>query len=827
MKGYQTDFLTGEEKGIDNVVKDDIKDKDYATGRKIDLNSPEEPVRQDIEKWLVEELGYSKDNLDIEYSLRIGSKRPRPDIIIFNRSRYSNPNQFKDVIGLVETKASSIPDAEDQLFSYMAVCPSCEWGVAATADTKQFYRRMPDGTMNRIHAIPPSGISINHSVRLKKSDLKPSVNLKLHFKAILHHLHSNSNLQARSRLCAEIAKILLCKIYDEKLNMDTPLFQVAINKSGSEIKKDIEEKLWSPVMAELEPSGIFQSGENLLLDAESIEYVIGQIERLNLSETDCDVIGAAFEVFAEGPFAGEKGQFFTPRIAIKNAIKMLDPQYSKMIIDPACGSGGFLIYAMEYIWNKIEKSNLDTERTKKIAPSFLFGIDKDIDLVKLARAYMTLVGDGSTNIVDADSLRPFDSWDAKAQAMLSDGNGKRKKFDFVFTNPPFGAEIKIKHKNILEKYDLGYRWDKPKNSSTWIKSSETKHTDPQILFLELCVSLLKQGGRMCVVLPESVLGNVGEGYVRQWLMENTTILAIWDCPSLLFQPHTSTKTCILFIEKSNTLNQPIMMSVISKCGHDARGAEIKSDNGELVEDFSKALSDWENRPSKNQTNSKEWKGEISILLSRKDAIEKSILVPRIHQIEHGLGLTTKKLGELEHECLISIKTVTCGVRQKEYDDKEAIPFIRTSDLGNMELLRSHHKVSAEIYRREKSSQDISDLDILIVKDGGHRIGEPVILFEDDINIVVQGHFYKIRVLNKSLLNPFFLVYSLKKSQPFISASAVIQATLGSITIDRLREIPIYYPTSSEQIIIADKIHKILSQVKSSRKEFNELYNLEI
>ena len=797
-------------------------DKDYATGKPIDLSKPEEPVRQDTEKWLVEELEYKKSRLDIEYRIRAGSRRLKPDIAIFRKDRESDLNQQRDILGLVETKSKSIPEAEEQLHSYMAVCSSCEWGVAATADARQFYRRMPNGDIERIHAIPPHGVSINESVRLKKSDLIPAVNLKLHFKSILYHLYSNTNIQSRTRLCNEMTKILFCKIYDEKLDGDIPYFQVLPDKTRFQIKKDIENRLWKPVLRDLETTGIFQKNERIALDPDSVIYVIGELERLNLSETDCDVIGAAFEVFAERYFVGEKGEFFTPRIAIKNAVKMLNPQYSNTIIDPACGSGGFLIYTLEHVWDTIETSPLNREEARRRSPSFIYGIDKEPDLVKVARAYMTLIGDGSTSIADTDSLKPYDEWNEKVRAMLADESGEMPEFDFVFTNPPFGADIKIKHRNVLKNYDLGHKWTLNEDLSRWFKSNETEPTDPQILFLELCVNLLKEGGRMCIVLPEGVLGNVKEEYVRQWLLDNTTILAIWDCPDVLFLPHTHTKTGILFLEKSKTANQSIMMSVISKCGHDARGAEIRSENGELVEDFSKALVDWQNHPSENQINTRNWEGEVSVIVPSNDIIDQRILVPRLYQLEHKLGSVTKKLGELEAEGIISIKTVSCNVRQSEYDEYGEIPFVRTSDLGVLELRPTIQSVPLAIYERERELQDLCPLDILIIKDGEYRIGEPVMLQEDDLNIVVQGHFYKIRVLDDELLDPYFLVYTLRKSQPFIFESTIVQATVSSMTISRMREIPIAYPNVDEQASIANEMRKILEQRRIHRQMLEEL-----
>lgn len=398
-------------------------DTDYATGKPINLSKPEEPVRQDTERWLVEELQYDKDRLDIEYRIRAGSRRLKPDITIFRKTREANLDQHRDILGLVETKSKSMTDAEAQLHSYMAVCSSCEWGVAATAEARQFYRRKPNGDIERIHTIPRFGVSVNASLRLKKSDLIPARNLKLRFKSILHHLYSNTNIQSRTRLCNEMTKILFCKIYDERLPADVPVFQVNPDMPRSKIKQNIENQLWKPVLRDLENTGIFQKDEEIVLDPDSLVYIVGELEQLSLSKTDYDVTGAAFEVFAERYFAGEKGEFFTPRIAIRNAVKMLNPQYRDTIIDPACGSGGFLIYVLEHVWTTIENSSLNREEAKKRAPSFVYGIDKEPDLVKVARAYMTLIGDGATSIVDTDSLKPQVDWNEKARATLTDMNG--------------------------------------------------------------------------------------------------------------------------------------------------------------------------------------------------------------------------------------------------------------------------------------------------------------------------------------------------------------------------------------------------------------------
>ncbi len=555
------------------------QDKDFATGKRVDFSKPEEQVRQDTEKWVIEELGYASERVDIEYKVRIGSGTKRADIAVFRTSDAAKRSQHADVLGLIETKHASMADAEEQLWSYMAVSTDCEWGVAATPEARQFYRKAKEGKIERIPSVPVSGLSVDEVVRLEKSQLRPARNLKLRFKSILYHLYSNTNIQSRTRLCNEMTKILFCKIYDEKLDSPTPYFQVSSGATHEEVKNSIEENLWAGVLAQLSEAGVFPKDETVVLDSDSVAYVVGELERVSLKDTDCDAIGAAFEVFAEKYFVGEKGEFFTPRIAVKHAVKLIDPDYTETIIDPACGSGGFIIYALEHVWDKTRKRGKDRDMAETQAPKYIYGIDKEPDLVKVARSYMALIGDGHTNIVDADSLKPIEKWSDRARVVLTDFDNRPKIFDIIFTNPPFGADIKVEHSYILKNYELGHKWQRNEASGRWTKTDTTVPTAPQILFLELCVRLLNEGGRMCIVLPESVLGNPTQSYVRHWVLENLKILAIWDCPQNLFLPHTNTKTCILFAEKRKTHNYDIMMSVIRKSGHDARGAEVRAPMG--------------------------------------------------------------------------------------------------------------------------------------------------------------------------------------------------------------------------------------------------------
>ncbi|MCY4223197.1 MAG: N-6 DNA methylase, partial [Bacteroidetes bacterium] len=773
---------------------------------------------QDTEKWLVSELNFAPENIDIEYPIHAGSRRLKADIVVLRCERANNLDQHKDIIGIVECKQSSIESAEDQLKTYMAVSSSCEWGVAATKDARQFYRRLYNGEIERIHAIPPSGMTVDQVERLRKSDLKPAINLKLRFKSILFHLYSNTNIQSRTRLCNEMTKILFCKIYDERLESDVPIFQCTPGKSYEEVKQDIQDNLWKQVLSDLGSSDAFKDDEGIILDADSVAYVVGELERVSLLNTGSDVVGAAFEVFAERYFIGEKGEFFTPRIAVINAIKFLDPHYSDTIIDPACGSGGFLIQALEYVWKKIETTETDKEWKTRHAPDYIFGIDKEPDLVKVARSYMALVGDGHTKIVDADSLKPLEKWSERSRVTLTNSNGQLKKFDIVVTNPPFGSQIKVNHRYILSNYELGHQWRKQKSNNRWIKSKEVVPTAPQILFLELCIKLLKDGGTMCIVLPESVFGNPKEGYVRQWLLDNVQVLAVWDCPNTLFLPHTSTKTCMLFLKKNKVIRQEILMSHINKVGHDQRGAEIRVNDESIEEDFSLAIEDWRNS---HVTVNDSWRGKVSRFIFSENLDSENRLVPRDFILNDTQNIDGCSLLDLELQQIIDIKTIPCNVRAREYS-QDGVPFLRTSDLGVWEKRPTQKRVPLEVYNREKARQDVQVFDILMVKDGGQLIGEAVILLEDDTKMLIQGHFYKIRVMDPNRLNPFFLYWALVQAYLSIQSRILIQSTLGSMTKDRIREIIIPFPDQEQQKVIGEEVEHILRERKRFRNEFEKI-----
>jgi type I restriction enzyme M protein len=282
-------------------------------------------------------------------------------------------------------------------------------------------------------------------------------------------------------------------------------------------------------------------------------------------------------------------------------VDILDPDDEDLIIDPACGSGGFLIEALRHIWRKLDaegekyhwnKSNLQEEKME-IALNKIRGIDKDYFLSKVAKAYMAIIGDGKSGIFTEDSLEVPNNWGTMTRTKIH-----LNDFSVLLTNPPFGSKIPVRGEDKLKQFELGHKWKQDKKTGNWEKGKLKDKEAPQILFIERCLQLLKDGGRMAIVLPDGIYGNDNLSYVRKFLIENGRLLAVIDVPIETFMPNASTKTSILIFQKLSKTKipkeYPIYMAVAESCGHDRRG----KDNGE--DDISKIADDFKKWQKENK-----------------------------------------------------------------------------------------------------------------------------------------------------------------------------------------------------------------------------------
>jgi type I restriction enzyme M protein len=204
---------------------------------------------------------------------------------------------------------------------------------------------------------------------------------------------------------------------------------------------------------------------------------------------------------------------------------------------------------------------------------------------------MNLVGDGTTGIFCEDSLELPQNWRSETRNKI-----QLESFDIVLTNPPFGSKIPVVGYEKLKQYDLAHQWKKNKDEGGWDKHKIKDKEAPQILFIERCFQLLKDGGKMAIVLPEGTFGNTDLGYIRKFILERARLIAVIDVPLETFMPNTGTKTSILIVQKLSKKeippDYPVFMAIAETCGHDRRGNEKELDD---ISEIANQFKEWKKK----------------------------------------------------------------------------------------------------------------------------------------------------------------------------------------------------------------------------------------
>jgi len=562
---------------------------DFISGQEVKATPEEIEAVQIFSKQLVEDYNYPKEHIQTRPQFRVkvrpsDTKKEYPiDIAIFP----NNKKQEDDIYIIVECKKKNRKDGKTQLQDYLRFSKAY-LGVWFNGEERFFLRKIEKNgkiEFEEIPNIPQYGQRVEDIGKFKRKDLKPTHNLKSTFKAIRNHLAANTVGATRDEVLAQqLINLIFCKIYDERFTEPDEIvtFRAGIEEKSQEVKERILE-LFNKVKRKYKE--VLDDSDTITLDSNSIAYVVGELQNYCIIEAERDIIADAFETFIGHALKGGQGQFFTPRNVVKMMVDILDPNDEDLIIDPACGSGGFLIEALRHVWRKLDregekyhwnKNNLQEEKME-VALNKIRGIDKDYFLSKVAKAYMAIIGDGKSGIFCEDSLEVPKNWGQSTRQKID-----LEKFSVLLTNPPFGSKIPVRGEDKLKQFELGHKWKQNKEIGKWEKGKLKDKESPQILFIERCLQLLEENGRMAIVLPDGIYGNESLAYIRNWLIEKARIVAIIDIPLETFLPNTGTKTSIMILQKlpQNKIpkDYPIFMAVAEFCGHDRRGKEIEEDD---------------------------------------------------------------------------------------------------------------------------------------------------------------------------------------------------------------------------------------------------------
>lgn len=581
---------------------------DFLTSRLV-ADTPEEYVRQNIEKALVRQYKYDSTDCEPEFQIKVGSARKRVDIVIFEPGQ---DHQQEHAYILVETKKPGTSpgakkDGVDQLKSYMAASLNARYGLWTNGDDRYCFARRTTRaghTFDEIIEIPGANQTEEEAQRPQRKDLVPATedNLLFAFRRCHNYIAGTEGMQKQEAFW-ELLKLIFCKIEDERSNTlnfyVTPSERTSATTANS--AKTRIQRIFQDKVIRKYPD-IFADVDHIDLKAPTVAYVVSQLQGFSLLRSSVDVKGVAYEEVVGSNLRGDRGEFFTPRNACRMAVAMLDPQPTEHILDPACGTGGFLIVAMKHALELLESS----ERSSWLDPTggtedeyrelhlkrinylstLITGLDLNPHLVRAAKMNMVMNNDGEGGLHQANSLANPHTWSPEANAAVQLGS-----IDVLVTNPPFGANILIDDEEILSQYALAAMWDEQPDGSWSIRTDRSgnavlqKSQPPEVLFIERCVQFLKPGtGRMAMVIPNGILNNPALAYVRQWIVQQTQVLAVVDMARELFQPKNDTQTSMVLMRRfsnaeqaqaqHNALDYQVFMAISEKVGQDKRGNTI-------------------------------------------------------------------------------------------------------------------------------------------------------------------------------------------------------------------------------------------------------------
>lgn len=512
---------------------------------------------------------------------------------------------------MVETKKADVKptnraDGIGQLQSYMASCLNVQYGMWTNGTERFCFAKRKDSkdrwTFEEIIDIPGFGQSEADAQRPSRKDLKVATadNLLFAFRRCHNYIAAHEGKQ-KTEAFWELLKLIFTKIEDErspKLSFFATPSERGSSTVASAAKKRIQ-GLFEQRVVKKYPTIFDAKDIEIDLKPEVVAYVVTELQGYSLLRSPVDVKGVAYEEIVGSNLRGDRGEFFTPRNACRMAVTMLDPQPNERILDPSCGTGGFLITGMNHALDYIEKSEreqwddpthgTDFEREElyrrrdEYFRQYVFGIDLNPALVRAAKMNMVMNNDGAGGLFQANTLENPHKWVRSLHEAMPLGS-----IDVIVSNPPFGAKIPIDDENTLSQYDLAAVWDQDKDGNWSIRVDRhgnrllQKSQPPEILFIERALQLLVPGtGRMAMVIPNGILNNPSTAYVRNWLLTRAQILAVVDMHRDLFQPGNDTQTSMVLMRRLSTeegataetdgLDYPLFMAVAEKIGQDKRG----------------------------------------------------------------------------------------------------------------------------------------------------------------------------------------------------------------------------------------------------------------
>lgn len=536
--------------------------------------TPEERVQVESYLHLVLTYKYPVERIRQFVSVRMGVDTKEADIIVYSDDEHKAPHI------IIECKKSDVSELEfvraaEQAVSY-AIAEGARY-VWVTSKLKNEYFEIPAKKPKdriTIPDVPQFGVTELARFKFAKDGGTTSNGQKLfplevvsqdeltrRFQQAHQALWGGGELNP-SEAFDELDKIIFCKIWDERKlrKSGEPYdFQVIPERpvdNSEEERKKAEAKTNENLLNRIK--SLYEEGrkkdpevfkDSIRLNAVKIRTVVSYLESINLSDTDLDSKGRAFETFMGSFFRGDFGQYFTPRPIVKFIVDVLPITHESLVLDTSCGSGGFLLHALDKVRKQADEyfepgTDKHHRHWHDFAEKNLYGIEINEQIARTAKMNMIIHDDGHTNVVANDGLVP----PAELRTKTGNNGYKENNFDFIITNPPFGSSVKQTERAYMHNYRFATKdvdWLNPKS-----KAAERPSQDTEILFIEQCGYYLAEGGFLSIVIPDSILTNSSLQYVRDGIEESFRIVAVVSLPQTTFAATgAGVKSSVLFLKK--------------------------------------------------------------------------------------------------------------------------------------------------------------------------------------------------------------------------------------------------------------------------------------
>lgn len=608
---------------------EDGKILDYITGHPVAENDKER-VRQRIARAMFHEYGVSVDDMEPDFRVKVDGSNKKIDIAIFEPGAEHTAEHVRRLV--VCQKEPKVGDkgaykmrdheqAEKEfglLHGAMTELPKCKYGLWTNGLEFFFFegsRTRFDVKFKPIGDWPMGDESIGtrdvvSHARMRRAD--PEM-LRTAFRRCHNFIHGNEGMPKDAAFW-QFLYLIFAKMYDERQPSDARRFWAGATDQFEESGRKAIRKRIIPLFEEVKKkhSSIFRGTEEITLSDRALAFMVNELAKYDFGRTDIDAKGAAYQEIVGTNLRGDRGQYFTPRGPIKLVVSMLDPQPNERVLDPACGTGGFLIATLDHLNRRFQKeANVQAgvesteefvsiqQRLGEFVKKNLFGADFDPFLVRAAQMSAVMASNTEARLFNMNSLE-FPAGHLSGVADAEKAGAKLGTMDVVMTNPPFGSGIPVTDPNLLKHFELAHIWQRTEDGGFKNTGRLQGSVAPEVLFIERCLDWLRPGGRTGIVLPDGILGNPGDEYIRWWILRHSWVLASIDLPVEVFivEANVNILTSLLFLKKKTqrevqaddlgaAKDYPVFMAVAERVGFDRRGNTLykrSPDGEEILED---------------------------------------------------------------------------------------------------------------------------------------------------------------------------------------------------------------------------------------------------